>query len=138
MNCVDVVAGIVFDPTGREVLLALRKPDQHQGDRWEFPGGKLEANESPADGLRRELLEEINVSVVVSNHRQTIEHDYADKRVRLHFRDVLQFSGQPMGLEGQQLRWVRLSKLPELRFPDANLQIVEQLVQMDSDSGNCT
>jgi len=128
MKQIDVVAGVIFDSRRKSVLLALRKPEQHQGDRWEFPGGKLEQGENPKDGLSRELLEEVGIRVQDSVARTIIEHQYPDKHVRLHFWDVTDFDGDPEGLEGQELRWVSLDKLDELRFPDANQAIVDALL----------
>ena len=125
---VEVVAGIIFDVAREHVLLALRKPDQHQGNLWEFPGGKLELGESQADALARELSEEINLAVVSCTHRCSLEHHYADKHVQLHFWDVTTFTGEPQGCEGQELRWVALSDLPAYAFPAANQAVVEQLL----------
>jgi 8-oxo-dGTP diphosphatase len=123
-----VVAGVIFNPTRTEVLVALRKPEQHQGDRWEFPGGKLESGESIEAGLARELIEEVGIQVISSEARATIEHNYSDKQVCLHFWDITQFSGVPAGREGQQLRWVALLDLSKLRFPEANQAIVDSLL----------
>jgi len=128
MKRIEVVAGVIFNATRTEVLVALRKPEQHQGDRWEFPGGKLEANESIEHCLRRELSEEIGIDVINSCARTTIEHNYPDKQVCLHFWDVTEFSGQPEGCEGQQLRWVALNDIAKLSFPEANQVIVDALV----------
>ena len=128
MKRVEVVAGVIFNEARTDVLVALRKPDQHQGDRWEFPGGKLEPGESTVAGLARELLEEIGIEVVSSCERATIEHNYSDKQVCLHFRDVTRFVGVPEGREGQQLRWVALAELNKLRFPNANKAIVDALI----------
>ncbi len=129
VSVVNVVAGIIFDPTAEHVLLALRKPEQHQGDRWEFPGGKMEAGESQTDALRRELLEEVAIGVVQSSHRETLEHHYGDKHVRLHFWDVTHFTGAPRGCEGQRLEWVAVPDLASRVFPDANQPIVDALVK---------
>lgn len=128
MKEVEVVAGVIFNTQRTSVLVALRKPEQHQGDRWEFPGGKLEAGESLQAGLARELLEEIGISVKASSPRTIIEHNYSDKRVRLHFWDVTEFEGTPIGREGQELKWAPLASLKQLKFPDANQSIVESLV----------
>lgn len=127
MKQVDVVAGVIFNAERTEVLLALRKPEQHQGDRWEFPGGKIEGAESPEAALARELYEEISIQVEECSPRLTLEHQYPDKHVRLNFRDVTRFSGEPHGQEGQQLRWVKLQELPQLSFPEANQPVVEAL-----------
>ncbi len=123
-----MVAGVIFNPAKTSVLVALRKPEQHQGGRWEFPGGKLDEGESLATGLARELLEEIGITVKACEPRTIIEHSYPDKRVRLHFWDVTDFAGNPNGCEGQELRWVRLEELGDLQFPDANQAIVDALV----------
>lgn len=130
MKFVEVVAGIIFDSCRSQVLLALRKPEQHQGDRWEFPGGKLEDGETPSVGLNRELREELGIDITRSVHRQTLEHCYPDKQVRLYFRDVTAFAGHPQGLEGQTLKWVSLGDLDSLQFPEANQPIVEDLMRL--------
>ncbi|MDB4222828.1 8-oxo-dGTP diphosphatase MutT [Granulosicoccus sp.] len=128
MKRVEVVAAVIFNAARTEVLVALRKPSQHQGDRWEFPGGKLESGESIESGLARELVEEIGIDVISSCARTTIEHNYPDKHVCLHFWDVTHFSGVPIGREGQQLRWVAVTDLNKLRFPEANQAIVDALL----------
>lgn len=126
-----MVAGIIFNLDRTQVLVALRKPEQHQGDRWEFPGGKLECGESVQAGLRRELSEEIGIDVIASDARTTIEHNYPDKQVCLHFWNVTRFAGTPQGREGQQLRWIAVKELHTLRFPTANQPIVDALVGAD-------
>ncbi|MFK8080867.1 MAG: NUDIX domain-containing protein [Granulosicoccus sp.] len=133
MKLVEVVAGIIFDKPQKHVLLALRKPDQHQGNRWEFPGGKIEPDELQRDALQRELLEEIDLTVLSSSHRRTLEHHYTDKYVRLHFWDITRFSGTPRGCEGQLLEWVRLDDLASLSFPEANQPIVDELLGLSSE-----
>lgn len=125
---IDVVAGIIFDANRQAVLLALRRPEQLQGDRWEFPGGKVEAMETLEAALVRELAEEIGIVPLRSQLRLALEHDYPERRVRLHFMDVTDFSGEPVGREGQTLRWVDLDDLATLRFPEANLPVVDDLL----------
>lgn len=127
MRLMDVVAGVIIDASARQVLLTLRKPEQHQGNRWEFPGGKLEAGEALRDGLIRELREEIGIVVTQCQPRTIIEHTYPDKQVRLHFWDVMAFDGVPASCEGQTLRWVALAELGSLEFPEANQSIVNEL-----------
>lgn len=130
MKRVDVVAGVIFDAQRLRVLLALRKPEQHQGDLWEFPGGKMEPAETQMQALQREILEEIGIVVTHCDHRHTIEHHYPDKHVRLHFWDVTTFSGTPRGCEDQRLEWVSFSELAAYRFPEANQNIVDELMEL--------
>jgi len=128
LRIVEVVAGVIFDPRRERVLLALRKPSQHQGDRWEFPGGKIEEGESETAALARELQEELGIRPDELSPRTVIEHAYADKTVRLAVFDVTRFTGRPEGLEAQTLRWVPIAELAGMPFPEANRVVVEALV----------
>ncbi|MCW8853694.1 MAG: NUDIX domain-containing protein, partial [Gammaproteobacteria bacterium] len=83
-----------------EVLIALRPEHVHQGGLWEFPGGKVEANESVYDALLRESKEELNVYIEHAEPYLQIRHDYTDKSVLLDVWKVKQFSGEPHGVEG--------------------------------------
>lgn len=125
---IEVVAGIIFNHDKSQVLLALRKPEQHQGNRWEFPGGKLEAHEAIEQALHRELNEELGIRVEVCESFCQIEHAYADKAVRLHFWQVNKFSGDARGRENQKLQWFALAELAELDFPEANKPVVLRLL----------
>jgi len=132
MRTVEVVAGVIFDERAERVLLALRKPHQDQGDRWEFPGGKREAGENLQAALVRELQEELGITAHGMVPRATLTHTYPDKIVQLSVFDVTRFSGVPEGLEDQTLRWVPLAELAGLPFPDANRGIVDELVRSAS------
>jgi len=120
---VKVAAGVI--ERDGHVLLAQRAAQAHQGGLWEFPGGKLEPDETPAQALARELLEELGIQVTQSHPLIEVAHDYGDKRVRLFVFVVSAFQGQPHGVEGQPLAWVAAKSLPEYAFPAANLPIVQ-------------
>jgi len=125
---IDVAAGAILNSNGEKVLLAKRDAKQHQGNLWEFPGGKLEADEPATDALIRELQEELGITPIEIENLIVVEHDYGDKAVRLHVFTVRQFSGTPMGREGQPLQWVAVGELANYAFPEANVPIVEALV----------
>lgn len=125
---IDVVAAVIYSPDSSHILLSLRKPEQHQGDLWEFPGGKQEPHESQEQALLRELDEELGICALDYSALQTIEHEYPDKTVRLHFWCVTRFSNEPIGREGQEVKWVSRAALAELEFPEANWPIVEILL----------
>lgn len=127
-RAINVVAGIVFNVDHSQVLLSLRKPEQHQGDRWEFPGGKIDDGESHQQALARELSEELDIQIDDANHFHSLTFDYPEKSVHLHFYTVESFSGQPVGVEGQQVKWFPLKELSSLPFPDANMPVVKQLL----------
>jgi 8-oxo-dGTP diphosphatase len=110
-----------------QVLLTLRQTHQHQADLWEFPGGKLETEETVFDALKREVLEEVAITVISAQPLLTISHDYDDLSVLLDVWHVDKFSGTPHGQEGQKWRWCAISDLIDSQFPAANVAIISAL-----------
>ncbi len=85
---------------------------------WEFPGGKLAIGESAEEALRRELVEELGIEITSCDHFHSLEHDYPAMRVAIEFFLVRTWQGTPSGIEGQLLRWLRLSEIsPEMLLP---------------------
>lgn len=121
-----VAVGVVRDADGR-YCICQRHARQHQGGKWEFPGGKVEADETLPQALARELKEEIGIAVEACEPLLEIFHDYGDKQVLLDVWLVSRFSGQAQGLEGQPLRWVSVAELADYVFPEANQAIVTHL-----------
>ena len=105
-----VVAAAVIRRQG-EVLICDR-PAEKPPAGWEFPGGKVEAGETPAAALRRELVEELGVSVLVLD--PIWEAAVPEKDLRLIFLRTMPApdSPEPVPREGQQCRWVKVSDLP--------------------------
>jgi 8-oxo-dGTP diphosphatase len=121
-----VAAGIILKD--RQVFISKRNAQQHQGNKWEFPGGKVEAEETSLEALVRELKEEVALVVTNADLFHQLEFDYGDKRVQLDFYLVNEFSGIGQGLEGQQTAWVNIAELPNYTFPAANQVIVDMLI----------
>lgn len=128
----QVVAGVVLDPSCHQVLLAKRHADQHQGGLWEYPGGKCEPDESEPHALARELLEELGIRIRDPELLLVVEHDYPDKWVRLAFYVVTAFDGEPVGCEGQRVEWVTVDALDGIAFPEANRGVRAALDQWRS------
>lgn len=126
MARVDVAVGLVINQAA-EVLVSKRHAHQHQGNLWEFPGGKREAEESRFAALAREIHEEVGLAVHAAEPFLAIEHDYGDKHVLLDVWRVTEFSGEAEGREGQVLQWLPVDALSSLDFPAANLAILEAL-----------
>ena len=126
---VHVAVGVIINDRG-QVLLAKRPAHLHQGGKWEFPGGKVEALEQVTDALVRELAEEVNLSVHASTPFMLQSFDYSDKQVLLDIHLISDFSGDAIGLEGQDVRWVNQAELPSFDFPAANQAIVEKLLEL--------
>ena len=104
---VDVAVGVLFDDQGR-FLLTSRPQGKVYADYWEFPGGKLEAGESVGDALKRELQEELGITIANAEPWQVDIVDYEHARVRLHFCKVRVWSGDFEMREGQRMAWQQL------------------------------
>ncbi len=117
-----VAVGVIRNPE-REVLIAQRHKQLHQGGLWEFPGGKLEQGESVQEALARELFEELGIRVNEASPLITIHHSYADIKVFLDVWVVESFSGIPYGKENQSICWVSPENLKRYEFPVANRAI---------------
>jgi 8-oxo-dGTP diphosphatase len=101
---VDVAVGVLIDAAGR-FLMTTRPAGKVYAGYWEFPGGKLEAGETTAQALRRELHEELGIVVGAVQPWNTDEMEYPHARVRLHFCKVLAWSGELEMREGQAFAW---------------------------------
>lgn len=110
-----------------QVLISKRPDHVHQGGLWEFPGGKIEPDENVNQALKREIEEEIGISIEHSEPLITINHCYSDKTVCLEVRLVKQFFGEPKGMEGQPVRWENIQDLKSQNFPEANMAIIKAL-----------
>lgn len=128
MKTVEVAVGVVVQNTQTpKFFVCKRSANQHQGNKWEFPGGKVEANESADEALARELLEEIGIQVIVCSPLTVITFNYPDKCVKLIVKLVSEFGGIAHGAEGQESKWVDFKTLKTLEFPEANQAIIEKL-----------
>ena len=107
---VRVAAAVLFDSAGR-VLIARRPPDKHMAGYWEFPGGKLDGDETGEQALARELREELGIELRRCHPLLQLRHDYGDRVVELEVFIVDEFGGEPAALEGQPLQWVGLAAL---------------------------
>lgn len=113
-----------------KIFLTKRLAASHQGGKWEFPGGKVEANETVHQALHRELKEEVAIDTLSCTPLMQISHDYGDKKVLLDVFVVDNFTGEAKALEGQQSGWFALSEFEGLNFPAANQSIIEKLNQV--------
>ncbi|KFI23859.1 Nudix family hydrolase [Nitrosococcus oceani] len=119
----QVAAGAIFNRQG-QVLLSKRPLYVHQGNLWEFPGGKLKPGEEVRQALSRELWEELGIQVLQARPLLQVHHDYPDRSVLLHVWRVDRFSGTPKGQEGQPVVWVSPENLNAYPLPAANHAVV--------------
>jgi 8-oxo-dGTP diphosphatase len=130
----EVVAGALFDAQ-RRVLIAQRPQGKVLAGRWEFPGGKLGPGEEPRAGLERELREELGVAVRDAQRLIRYSQAYPDRVVRLDLWLVKAWSGDPRGLDGQALKWVRPDQLAYEDILEADQPMIDALLERDTDTG---
>jgi 8-oxo-dGTP diphosphatase len=104
---VDVAVGVLIDADGR-FLLTSRPEGKVFAGHWEFPGGKVEPGESIEQALRRELHEELGITIGTAHPWQVEMFDYPHALVRLHFCKVYEWQGEFEMREGQSMAWERL------------------------------
>lgn len=90
------------------MLLSTRPPGKPYAGYWEFPGGKLEAGETVEEALRRELIEELGVTIGPATVWKVTEHDYPHALVRLHWCKVWAWAGEFEMREGQSMAWQQM------------------------------
>lgn len=127
MRRFDVAAGIVWN--GTEVLIARRHAHDHQGGRWEFPGGKRHAGETIEACLRREFKEELDIDVEVGALWRALTHRYPDRTVTLHFFFCRHVGGTPRPLEVSEFRWVLPPELANLEFVEGDGPVLPDLIR---------
>jgi 8-oxo-dGTP diphosphatase len=121
-----VVAALIV--RGGEVLICQRRPDQPMALQWEFPGGKIEAGESPEAALARELDEELGIRATIGPRVTHIRHNYRHGgAVDLLFFAVHDFSGELENRIFKQLRWTKLEDLPDYDFLAADRGLIKDL-----------
>jgi 8-oxo-dGTP diphosphatase len=123
---IRVVAAALLDGE-RRVLIAERPHGKHLAGRWEFPGGKVAAGESDAQALERELKEELGVRMRSGRALMELTHRYEDRSVELAMWIVEDFCGEPRGLDGQRLKWVRSDQLAAEDILEADRPFIELL-----------
>ena len=121
-----VAVAIVVNSKG-EILIARRPEGVHLEGLWEFPGGKLEQDETVFSALQRELQEETNIQIKSGRQLIKIIHKYPEKTVKLDTWLIKEWSGLAEGLEGQEIRWVNLSELQDYELPEADRPIISAL-----------
>jgi 8-oxo-dGTP diphosphatase len=124
---IQVVAGIL--QRENKILVAQRPSGKPYSGFWEFPGGKIEQNETGEHALRRELHEELGIEVNAATLLFHHEYTYPDKTVHLQVWHIIHFSGEPQSKENQALQWVTFSEMSKLNLLEGNWPIVDKLKQ---------
>ena len=126
-----VSAGVVI--RDNHVMLCQRRPDVHNGLKWEFPGGKLEAGESPEEALRRELREELSIDVKVGHIADAVHYRYPDRDVLVLFYICEIVQGTPRAVDCNAIAWPLIDDVPRYDFAGADRVFVERNLMAPGD-----
>ena len=130
----QIGVAVIWNDQG-EVLIDRRLEEGLLGGLWEFPGGKIEANETIPDCIKREIKEELGISIEVGDHLITLNHAYTHFRVTLNVYHCRYLAGEPQPIECEEIRWVKPEQLSQFPFPKANTKIIDAILsQLNSQS----
>lgn len=124
----QIGVAVIWNERG-QILIDRRRPEGLMGGMWEFPGGKIEANETVQDCIKREIREELAIEIEVEEHLITIDHAYTHFQVTLNVYHCRYLSGEPQPLVCDEIRWVTLEEINQFPFPEANTEIIRALPQ---------
>jgi len=127
---INVTAGLIFKD--ENILITKRLPGYHLAGLWEFPGGKQEQDETLQQCLEREIREELGIEIRADRPFMTVRHEYERKIVSLHVFECAHLKGDPQGIEGQEIRWVRPSDLRQYEFPPPDQEVIELLISRNN------
>ncbi|MTI18265.1 8-oxo-dGTP diphosphatase MutT [Rhodobacteraceae bacterium RKSG542] len=131
MKTVIVAACALIDADGR-ILLAQRPEGKSLAGFWEFPGGKVENGETLEDTLIRELSEELGITVKKECLAPLTfaSHGYEDFYLLMPLYVCRRWTGTPVGVEGQALKWVKPVRLRDYKMPPADEPLIPHLMEL--------
>ena len=118
MKQIEVVAAIIHDGDGQ--ILATQRGYGEWKDYWEFPGGKIEAGETPEEALQREIWEELDTKIVVERMVETVEWDYPKFHLKMHCYLCQVASGNLTLKEHEAARWLHTYELDSVDWLPAD------------------
>ena len=132
MKTIKVAAAVIMSENeqGEKVIFATERGYGDYKDWWEFPGGKLEAGETPEEALVQEIREELNIRIDVDQFLLTVEHDYPAFHLSMDCFLCQMQEGHMTLLEHEDARWLKASELRSVRWLPADVKVVEMIKKM--------
>lgn len=123
-----IVTAAIITRRGK-YLVAKRKAGGVVGGKWEFPGGKLEENETPKQSLKRELGEELDIKAQIGKVFDEHIHCYKDGKMKIYAYAVSRYTGRIKLIDHDEMRWVAVNELKEMNFIGNDKSIIKKLTQ---------
>ena len=130
----QIGVAVIYDNDGR-ILIDRRKQEGLLGGLWEFPGGKIEPNETVEECVKREIKEELAIEIEVNDRLITVNHAYSHFKVTLNVFNCRHLSGEPQTIECDEVKWVTLDEIDSYPFPKANGQIINAIKERAKHTG---
>jgi len=121
----EVVVGIIWK--NDKILISKRKPGGLLGGLWEFPGGKMQNNETKEECIRREVKEELNININPYQYINSINHAYSHFSISMHAFHCHLISGSAKAVTCDNFMWTKVDNIVKLPFPKANHKIFNDL-----------
>ena len=125
MKSIEVVAAVIFDEQGR--IFATQRGYGEWKDWWEFPGGKMEAGETPQEALCREIHEELDAEIEVGELLRTIDYDYPNFHLTMHCFKCRLAESHVILLEHEATKWLKAKDLDSVKWLLADEEIINEL-----------
>lgn len=123
---INVVAAVIKDEN-ENILITQRNLKKAQGGLWEFPGGKIEPNETRENAIVREIKEELDIDIEVKSYLSEKVFNYPEKDINLIALECKKVSGEIRLLEHEDYKWVSKNELENFQFAPADVFIVERI-----------
>lgn len=131
MKKIEVVAAVIMK---NSKILAVQKSKakfEYVSYKWEFPGGKVELDETFEQAIKREIQEELNIQIIPTELLITVEHQYPDFHLTMHCFSCCYESGELRLNEHIALKWLNNDELDQLDWAAADLPVVNKLIEND-------
>ncbi len=123
MNTIKVCCAIIFN--NRKVLICQNKSSARHPLKWEFPGGKIEEQESESECLKREILEELAVEIDVLKRHASIYHIYDTFRLELIPFEARIIENTPIAKVHEKIRWINFNELDQIDWAETDKKLIE-------------
>jgi len=123
---IDVVAAVI--KKNNLYFIAQRNRNKHFAYFWEFPGGKIELNESSEDAIKRELREELDIEATVNQKIMKYSHRFKNTIYEISFFEINKFTGSIKKNVHDDLQWIELASLKKYRFISGDLLLIDRIL----------